>query len=82
MKIGKKTNNNPGYIWVPYIMTQSIATVSESDFKPRKGLASGYVQTVASRYGTIILSKSQSRVEKAKKILEKIEDLKNKIITY
>jgi formylmethanofuran dehydrogenase subunit D len=81
MKIGKKTNSNPGYIWVPYIMTQSIATVSESDFKPR-GLASGYVQTVASRYGTIILSKSQSRVEKAKKILEKIEDLKNKIITY
>lgn len=77
MKIGKKTNSNSGYIWAPYIMTQSIATVSESDFKPRKGLASGYVQTVASRYGTITLSKSQKRVEKAKKILEKIEDLKS-----
>lgn len=79
MKIGKKTNSNPGYIWIPYIMTQSVATVSESDFKPRKSLASKYVQTVASRYGTFILSKSQSRVEKIKKILEKIEDLKDKI---
>ncbi len=79
MKIGKKINSNPGYIWAPYIMTQSIATVSESDFKPRKLLASKYVQTVASRYGTVTLSKSQSRVEKLKKILEKIEDLKDKI---
>lgn len=75
MKIGKKTNIKPGYIWVPY-MTQSISTITESDFKSRKGLTSRYVQTVASRYGTIILSKSQSRVEKAKKILEKIEDLR------
>jgi hypothetical protein len=82
MKIGKKQNSNPGYIWVPYIMTQSVAIVSESNFNPKKTWTSKYVQTVASRYGTIILSKGQSRVEKAKKILEKIEDLKNNIITY
>lgn len=68
MIIGKKSNQNPGYVWAPYIiMTQSA----------KKSLASRYVQTVASRYGTIILSKQQSRVEKAKKILEKIEDLKS-----
>jgi hypothetical protein len=77
MIIGKKTNTNPGYVWVPYIMTQSIATISESDFNPNKSLTSRYVQTVASRYGTIILSKQKSRVKKAKKILEKIEDLKS-----
>ena len=78
MIIGKKSksNQNPGYVWVPYIMTQSVATVSESNFHPKKSLTSRYVQTVASRYGTI-LSKNQSRVEKAKKILEKIEDLKS-----
>ena len=77
MIIGKKSNQNPGYVWVPYIMTQSVATVSESNLHPKKSLTSRYVQTVASRYGTIILSKQQSRVEKAKKILEKIEDLKS-----
>ena len=79
MIIGRKSksNQNPGYVWVPYIMTLSVATVSESNFHPKKSLTSRYVQTVASRYGTIILSKSQSRVEKAKKILEKIEDLKS-----
>lgn len=77
MKIGKKSNQNPGYIWLPYIMTQSVATVSESNFYPKKSISSRYVQTVASRYGTIILSKQQGRVNKAKKILEKIEDLKS-----
>ena len=78
MRISKKTNVNPGYIFAPYIISQ---TVKESDFKPIKALASRYssVQTVASRYGTIILSVSQRRVEKAKKILEKIEDSKSKI---
>jgi formylmethanofuran dehydrogenase subunit D len=75
MIIGRKKNISPGYIWIPYIMTQSVSTISESDFKPRK-LSSGYVQTVASRYGTIVLT-SKKRVEKAKKILKKIEDFKN-----
>ena len=77
MIIGKKSNQNPGYVWAPYIIMTQCATVSESNFHPKKSLASRYVQTVASRYGTIILSKQQSRVEKAKKILEKIEDLKS-----
>jgi hypothetical protein len=77
MKIGKKSNQNPGYVWVPYIMSQTVSTISESNFNPKKSISSRYVQTVASRYGTIILSKQQGRVNKAKKILEKIEDLKS-----
>jgi len=77
MRIGKKTNNNPGYIWMPYIiMTQSVE-VSESNFNLSKNRSRyGIIQTVASRYGTFIL-KSQIRSKKAKKILEKIKDFNN-----
>jgi len=75
MIIGRK-NISPGYIWIPYIMTQSVLAISESQFKPKKLISSRYVQTVASRYGTIV-STSKKRVKKAKKILKKIEDFKN-----
>lgn len=76
MIIGRKKNISPGYIWIPYIMTQSVATISESQFNPKKSISSRYVQTVASRYGTIVLT-SKKRVKKAKKILKKIEYFKN-----
>lgn len=77
MRIGKKTNNNPGYIRMPYIiMTQSVE-VSESNSNLSKSKSRyGIIQTVASRYGTFIL-KSQIRSKKAKKILEKIKDFKS-----
>ena len=75
MTIGRK-NISPGYIWIPYIMTQSVLAISESQFNPKKSISSRYVQTVASRYGFIV-STSKKRVKKAKKILKKIEDLKS-----
>jgi hypothetical protein len=73
MIVGRKTNNNPGYIWMPYIIMTQSAEVSESNTKNNR---SRYVQTVASRYGTFIL-KIQIRSKKAKKILEKIKDFKS-----
>lgn len=66
------SQNNPGYIWVPYIVDvdQSVTVISES-FNPKK--------SIRSRYSINGLSNSK-RINKSKKILEKIEDFKNKII--
>jgi len=64
------SQNNPGYIWVPYIIDQSVTVISES-FNPKK--------SIRNRYSINGLSNSK-RINKSKKILEKIEDFKNKII--
>jgi hypothetical protein len=67
-----------GYVWAPYVISTDIQTISENEsFMPRKSLSSRYTQTVASRYGTIMFpTQKVKRIIKAKKILEKIEDMK------
>jgi len=75
MIIGKKSSQNPGYIFAPYVISEKVAII-EGDMKPKKSISSRYVQTVASRFGTF-LPKNLKRAKKAKKILEKIEDLKS-----
>jgi hypothetical protein len=62
--IGKKGNNlNPGYVFAPYIMVDNISEVLDSNFSPKK--------IISSRYSTPIVN---PKIDKIKKILEKIED--------
>jgi hypothetical protein len=80
MQIGKKSNLKSGYVWVPYVISSDVSTISETEsFMPKKSLSSRYIQTVASRYGTVMLSPKEKRISKAKKILERIEDFKRKV---
>jgi len=51
---------NPGIIWLPYIMSQTINTISYSGFTPS--------QTVSSRYATGFFPKQFKRKSKINKI--------------
>ena len=63
--IGKKGNNlNPGYVFAPYLMVDNISEVIDSNFNPKK--------VISSRYSKPIVN---PKIDKIKKILEKIEDL-------
>jgi hypothetical protein len=63
--IGKKGNNiNSGYVFAPYIMVDNISEVIDSNFSPTK--------VISSRYSSVIIN---PKIDKIKKILEKIEDL-------
>jgi hypothetical protein len=60
--IGKKTKNiEPGYVWVPYIIEESVPIVVDSNFNPSLSLKN--------RYG-VLETKQQRRSKKIKKILE------------
>jgi hypothetical protein len=62
--IGKKGKGlEPGYVWVPYLIEDKPVIV-DSNFSPK--------MTLSSRYSSTIVS---PKIEKIKKILEKIEDL-------
>jgi hypothetical protein len=67
MLIGKKGFLDAGFIFAPYIMVDKIDDNGLKD-------TSKLIQTVASRYATIELIQ---RIDKIKKILKNIEDLKN-----
>ena len=61
IKIGEKSKDlEQGYVWTPYILVDSIDIVSSPGFSGAK---------MCSRY-------KNPKVEKIKKILEKIEDFK------
>jgi hypothetical protein len=61
IKIGEKSKDlEQGYVWVPYILVDSIDIVSAPGLSGAK---------MSSRY-------KNPKVEKIKKILEKIEDFK------
>lgn len=61
IKIGEKSKDlEQGYVWAPYILVDSIDIVSSPGFSGAK---------MISRY-------KNPKVEKIKKILEKIEDFK------
>jgi hypothetical protein len=61
IKIGEKSKDlEQGYVWAPYILVDSIDIVSTPGFSGAK---------MSSRY-------KNPKVEKIKKILEKIEDFK------
>jgi hypothetical protein len=61
IKIGEKSKDlEQGYVWAPYILVDSIDIVSAPGFSGAK---------MSSRY-------KNPKVEKIKKILEKIEDFK------
>lgn len=66
MLLGKKSNNIPGIVWMPYIMAQTVSVVSHagtSSFTPKKILSS--------RYSTITIKpKNSIRKDKIKKILK------------
>lgn len=65
--IGKKGKGlEPGYVWVPYLIEDKPVIV-DSNFSPK--------MTLSSRYSSIIVN---PKIEKIKKILEKIEDLVSK----
>jgi len=66
---------NPGYVFAPYVILSNV-TILEEGIMPKKKINSRYVQTIASRFGTW-LPLNERRIKKIKKILEKIEDLKN-----
>lgn len=52
---------NPGYIWVPYIIAETIPVVVSGTFSPNSS---------SSRYSTkIIITKNQIRKSKIEKIL-------------
>lgn len=67
--IGKKGKGlEPGYVWLPYIMVVDKPATVESNFSPKMALSS--------RYSSIIVNPIVNpKIEKIKKILEKIEDL-------
>ena len=67
---------NPGYVFVPYILVKKNSNIIVENMPKRKISSSRYVQTVASRYGTF-KSVVERRIKKIKKILQKLEDLKN-----
>jgi len=67
---------NPGYVFVPYILVSDVAILEEGRNMPKKKINSRYLQTVASRFGTW-LPLNKRRIKKIKKILQKLEDLKN-----
>lgn len=61
--IGKKGRGlEPGYVWVPYLIEDKPVIV-ESKFSPK--------MTLSSRYSSTIVN---PKIEKIKKILERIED--------
>lgn len=65
--IGKKGKGlEPGYVWVPYLIEDKPVIV-DSNFSPK--------MTLSSRYSSTIVN---PKIEKIKKILEKIEDLVSK----
>ena len=60
--IGKKGKNiEPGYVWVPYIIEESVPIVVDSNFNPSLSLKN--------RYG-VLETKKERRSKKIKKILE------------
>ena len=64
--IGKKSKGlQPGYVWAPYIMVDKPENV-ESNFGPKMALSNRYSSTI------------NPKIDKIKKILEKIEDFVSK----
>lgn len=62
--IGRKGKDiEPGYIWVPYIISSSKTVVMDSNFSPKMSLRS--------RYG-VTETKPQKRSRKIKSILENV----------
>lgn len=56
---------NKGYVFAPYIISETINIVSESNRNMN--------QSILSRYGKAWKSKSEIRIDKIKKILESID---------
>jgi len=66
MSLGKKSNNIPGIVWMPYVMAQTVSVVS------CVGTSSSMYshKTLTSRYSTIFIkSKNLIRKSKIEKIL-------------
>lgn len=73
--LGKKLNNiQSGYVFMPYIPAQTIATVSNSNFNPKLGIKSRYsVTTVNPNFYGYIRTINLIRKMKIEKIF-KIEN--------
>lgn len=69
--LGKKTNSlQPGLVWMPYITSQTVSTITDS-FNPRLGLKSRYsVQTVNPKYYGYIRTINLIRKDKIGKIFK------------
>ena len=65
-----------GYVFAPYILVSRNAVIVEGNMASKKKINSKYVQTVASRFGSW-MPLNERRSRKIKKILQKLEDLKD-----
>lgn len=62
--------NSQGYIWVPYIMDQSVSTISESYFTGKKIKSRYSTVSVSSKFYGYFMLKKIKRKNKIQKIFK------------